>query len=164
LLFGVRQKLVTDSGNIAFNLLQVGLAVLTIVALAVLFYAIQQGLLGRPDMQIAGNGSTAYVLNWYQDQVQETLPRIWVLSVPLTVYRVLMLLWALWLAYSVLGWLRWAWHQYGIDGYWRKSEQGTPANAAEAQQSVSGNEAVSKSHEAGEEGKPDIKKPDPWVE
>ncbi len=122
LLFGVRQKLITDSGNIAFNLLQVGLAFLTVVALAVLFYAIQQGLLGRPDMQIAGNGSTAYVLNWYQDQVQETLPRIWVLSVPLTVYRVLMLLWALWLAYSVLGWLRWAWHQYGIDGYWRKTE------------------------------------------
>jgi len=164
LLFGVRQKLVTDSGNIAFNLLQVGLAFLTVVALAVLFYAIQQGLLGRPDMQIAGNGSTAYVLNWYQDQVQETLPRIWVLSVPLTVYRVLMLLWALWLAYSVLGWLRWAWHQYGIDGYWRKSEQSTPANTAQAQQNISGNESVSKSQEAGEEGKPDAKKPDPWVE
>ncbi|WP_455220344.1 hypothetical protein [Kaarinaea lacus] len=155
LLFGVRQKLVSDSGNFVFNLIQVGLATLTVVALAILFYAIQQGLLGRPDMQIAGNGSTAYVLNWYQDQVQETLPKIWVLSVPLSVYRILMLLWALWLAYSVLGWLRWAWHQYGIDGYWRRSEKSSPAVEEQTQRIVTDKNTVDK---------PDTTKQDPWLE
>ena len=120
LLFGLREKIVSQASNVVFNTVQIGLALLTIIALLVLFYAVQQGLLGRPDMQIGGNGSTAYMLNWYQDRVQEELPRIWVLSVPLIVYRVLMLLWALWLAYSVLGWLRWAWQQYSIAGYWRK--------------------------------------------
>jgi hypothetical protein len=123
LLFGLRRYLANQSSNFLFNLAQIGYTFLTIVALAVLFYAIQQGLLGRPDMQIAGNGSNAYNLNWYQDQVQEALPRIWVLSVPLTVYRVLMLLWALWLAYSVLNWLKWIWKQYAEGGYWRKSDK-----------------------------------------
>jgi len=123
LLFGLRRYLANQSSNFLFNLAQIGYTFLTIVALAVLFYAIQQGLLGRPDMQIAGNGSNAYNLNWYQDQVQEALPRIWVLSVPLTVYRVLMLLWALWLAYSVLNWLKWIWIQYAEGGYWRKSDK-----------------------------------------
>lgn len=123
LLFGLRRYLPNQSSNFLFNVAQVGYAFLTIVALAVLFYAIQQGLLGRPDMQIAGNGSTAYDLKWYQDQVQEALPRVWVLSVPLTVYRVLMLLWALWLAYSVLNWLKWIWKQYAEGGYWRKTEK-----------------------------------------
>ncbi|HEY5603376.1 MAG TPA: hypothetical protein VIM41_09720 [Gammaproteobacteria bacterium] len=129
LLFGVRQQLVSQAGNFLFNTAQVGLAMLTVVALLVLFYAIQQGLLGQPDMQIAGNGSTAYELNWYQDQVQETIPNVWVLSVPLTAYRILMLLWALWLAYSVLGWLRWAWRQYGVGDYWRKAQRKPPAIA-----------------------------------
>jgi hypothetical protein len=164
LLFGVRQRMISDSGNAVFNLVQFGLAVLTVVALLVLFYAIQQGLLGRPDMQIAGNGSTAYVLNWYQDQVQETLPRIWVLSVPLSVYRILMLLWALWLAYSVLGWLRWAWRQYGIDGYWRKSEKAPEPNAAEAQKEISDNAQSSRETPAEAEDKADTRKPDPWLE
>jgi len=155
LLFGIRQKLVSDSGTFVFNLTQVGLAIITVVALAILFYAIQQGLLGRPDMQIAGNGSTAYTLNWYQDQVQETLPQVWVLSVPLSVYRILMLLWALWLAYSVLSWLRWAWRQYGVDGYWRKSEKSPPAGKEQARQIATGDNPVEK---------PDRNKQDPLVE
>lgn len=134
ILFGLREKLVDQAGKLQFNSMQIALALLTIVALLVLFYAVQQGLLGRPDMQIAGNGSTAYALNWYQDRVPKDLPQVWVLSVPLIIYRILMLLWALWLAYSVLGWLRWAWQQYSIGGYWRRikgGNSGQPAKSAE---------------------------------
>jgi len=29
----------------------------------------------------------------------------------------------LWLAYSLLNWLKWIWKQYAIGGYWRKSEK-----------------------------------------
>ena len=126
LLFGVRERLIRQASRRVFNTIQIGLALLTFIALLVLFYAVQQGLLGQPDMQIAGNGSTAYQLNWFQDRVEGNLPRVWVLSLPLAVYRGLMLLWALWLAYSVLNWLRWVWKQYTLEGAWRKpSKQDT---------------------------------------
>jgi hypothetical protein len=42
-----------------------------------------------------------------------------VLSVPLLVYRLLMLAWALWIAQALLGWLRWAWDCFSAGGYWR---------------------------------------------
>ncbi|MCC2657209.1 MAG: hypothetical protein K0Q76_2317 [Panacagrimonas sp.] len=103
-----------------FNLMQVLLAIWTVVALGTLFGAVAQGLLGQPDMQIAGNGSSAYQLMWYQDRFQDTLPRAWVLSVSIWFYRGLMLLWALWLANSLLNWLRWGWSQYSAGGLWRK--------------------------------------------
>jgi hypothetical protein len=92
-----------------FNLIQIGLVVLTLVALAGLLGAVQQGLLGTPEMQIMGNGSTATTLNWYQDRSGPMLPEVWVLSVPMWVYRALMLAWALWLAMRLLDWLRWGW-------------------------------------------------------
>ena len=76
-------------------------------------------LLGYPEMQVAGNGSSAYDLNWYQDRSDPVLPRAEVWSVPLSAYRLLMLAWALWLAYALLGWLRWGWGCYSTHGLWR---------------------------------------------
>jgi hypothetical protein len=103
-----------------FNLLQVILAIWTVAALSTLAGAVAQGLLGEPDMQIAGNGSSAYQLMWYQDRFHDALPRAWVLSVSIWFYRGLMLIWALWLANSLLNWLRWGWSQYSEGGLWRK--------------------------------------------
>jgi hypothetical protein len=102
-----------------FDAMQIGLVLLTLVALPLLFYAVKQGLLGLPEMQIAGNGSSTYHLNWYQDHSQALLPKAWILSVPLLVYRLLMLAWSLWLAYALLGWLRWGWNCFTSDGLWR---------------------------------------------
>ena len=98
---------------------QVFLAVWTLVALIILFWAIQQGLLGTPEMQITGNGSTASQLHWYTDRAGETLPAAWVLSVPIFVYRLAMLAWALWLALALLRWLRWGWESLNTGGGWR---------------------------------------------
>ncbi len=108
-----------ELGDSRFNALQIGLALLTLIALAVLLEAIRQGLLGLPAMQIAGNGSDAYHLNWYQDRAGPVPPRPWIISAPLWMYRALMLAWALWLAYSLLDWLRWGWSAYSRDGLWR---------------------------------------------
>jgi len=36
------------------------------------------------------------------------------------VWRGLMLAWALWLAWSLIAWLRWGWSAYGSGGLWRK--------------------------------------------
>ena len=102
-----------------FDLVQVLLVAWTLAAIAILFYAIQQGLLGQPEMQIAGNGSSAGYLRWYQDRSGNLLPQAWILSTPLLVYRLLMLAWALWIAAALLRWLRWAWDSFGTGGYWR---------------------------------------------
>ncbi len=102
-----------------FDLGQIFLAVWTLVALIILFWAIQQGLLGTPEMQILGNGSSASQLHWYTDRAGETLPAAWVFSVPLFVYRLAMLAWALWLALALLRWLRWGWESLNTGGGWR---------------------------------------------
>jgi hypothetical protein len=104
----------------SFNLVQMALVGWTSVAIGILFFAIQQGLLGQPEMQIAGNGSTADTLRWYQDRSAAVLPQPWVISVPLLVYRLLMLAWALWIAAALLRWLRWGWDSFGSGGYWRR--------------------------------------------
>jgi len=119
LALGARVRAPSDLPRWRFNLMQVGLALLTVTALGLLLEAVRQGLLGLPEMQVEGNGSSGYLLRWYQDRSGPELPGAWVVSVPLWVYRGLMLAWALWLAFAVLGWLRWGWDAYRTGGLWR---------------------------------------------
>jgi len=104
-----------------FNVLQISIGGLTVLALGVLFAAVAQGLLSSPDMQITGNQSSAFLLNWYQDRSLSILPAATVISVPLMVYRLLMLAWALWLAVSLLNWLKWGWNCFSSNGLWNKA-------------------------------------------
>ncbi|HEX3128651.1 MAG TPA: hypothetical protein VH394_15065, partial [Thermoanaerobaculia bacterium] len=121
LVLGLRRREGQRIGNPQlFDLLQVILAGWTLLTLGVLLWAVQQGLLGTPEMQIAGNGSYSSELHWYADRAGELLPRPWVLSVPLLVYRLAMLAWALWLALSLLRWLRWGWESFTEGGGWRR--------------------------------------------
>ena len=113
-----------------FKLAQGALVLLTLVTLALLFRAVAAGLLGQPEMQIAGNGSWAHSLHWYQDRFDKTLPQAWVWSAPLWLYRLLMLLWALWLANALLRWLRWGWEQFNAGGIWRQPAPKPAANPA----------------------------------
>lgn len=105
---------------------------LTLAAGAALLGAIEQGLLGPPDMQITGHGSSAHQLIWYQDRVAGPLPSAWVISAPLLFYRGLMLAWALWLALAVLQWMGWAWNCFSAGGLWRRwrGRKGAEAEAA----------------------------------
>ncbi|MCK5728039.1 MAG: hypothetical protein KAG10_00080 [Methylococcales bacterium] len=103
-----------------FNAVQVGLGLLSVVSLILLFVTVKQGLLGSPDMQIAGNQSSTYGLKWYQDRSFEVLPTATIISFPLLVYRLLMLMWSLWLAVSLLNWLQWGWHCFATNALWRK--------------------------------------------
>ena len=103
-----------------FNLAQLALVFATVLMLGVLCYAVAGGLLGQPDMQVRGNGSTAYLLNWTQDRVGEALPPVTLTTVPLLAYRGLMLAWALWLAWSLLNWLRWGWGAWSSGVLWRR--------------------------------------------
>ncbi|TAN48318.1 MAG: hypothetical protein EPN21_15220 [Methylococcaceae bacterium] len=109
------------SGMRYFNALQIFIGGLTLVALSLLFYAVEQGLLGSPAMQIIGNQSSAFDLNWYQDRSAATLPIATLISVPLIVYRLLMLAWSLWLAVSLLNWLKWGWACFSNEGLWQQA-------------------------------------------
>jgi hypothetical protein len=101
--------------------IQLGLALWTLLALGLLYFAVHQGLLLRPEMQLAGGGSSETSLRWYQDRVPGTMPRAWVLSAPLWAYRVLMLLWSLWLASRLVRWLPWGWESAASGGLWKPS-------------------------------------------
>ncbi len=119
MLLGWRQNQSADS--LAFNALQILLSCLTLASLGVLIVAIAQGLLNPPDMLIKGNDSSALDLHWYQDRNATQLPVASVVSVPVSVYRVLMLAWSLWLVASLLKWLSWGKRCFASNGLWYKS-------------------------------------------
>lgn len=119
LALGWRARMPADLGKARFNGMQIVLMLLTVAAAYCLYTAVRQGLLGLPDMQIGGNQSTAQQLNWYQDHVPALLPQGSVLSVPLIAYHLLMLAWALWLAFALVKWLYWGWRCYSTHGLWR---------------------------------------------
>lgn len=104
-----------------FNLRQLALLGWTLVAAGVLIAAIREGLLGAPDMQVEGNGSSSLTLRWTHDRASGPLPQGTVLSVPLLVYRGLMLAWALWLAYSLVKWARFGWEAFSTGGLFKRS-------------------------------------------
>ncbi len=108
-----------------FNLVQIALPVLTLAALLCMFNAIRNGLLGAPDMYVTGNGSDAQLLRWFADRSADALPVAGAISLPLWVYKLAMLAWALWLAWAVVDWLRRGFAAWQRGGYWR-----SPAPAA----------------------------------
>ncbi|MBM9518473.1 hypothetical protein JWG39_01420 [Desulforhopalus vacuolatus] len=101
-----------------FNFLQIVLILLTVFSSGAIIYAVQHGLLGHPDMQIAGNGSNSYFLRWYQDHIAAVLPQPVVVSIPIMAYRILMLIWALWLAFNLLAWVKWGWECLTTEKMW----------------------------------------------
>ncbi len=102
------------------NSRQILLGAWTLAALGCLVAAVYSGLAVQPDMQVAGNGSTDTHLNWYTDHVTGVLPSPWILSVPLLVWKVIMLLWALWLASAIVKWAPWTWRAFTADTIWRR--------------------------------------------
>lgn len=113
-----------------FNLLQIGLAALTAAALLCLLASIRQGLLGQPDMHVVGHGSSAQALRWFADRSADALPVARAISVPLWIYQLAMLAWALWLAGALVGWLRRGFAAWTRGGYWRALPRKAAANAA----------------------------------
>jgi len=107
----------------AYDLRQLALGGLTVIALALLYWAVHRGLLVQPDMQVLGAGSFGHGLSWYADRAAGALPRPWVLWLPLWVWRALMLLWALWLAARLLRWLPWTWGRLTEGGLLRGPEK-----------------------------------------
>jgi hypothetical protein len=141
LVLGYRCRRDAPTNPLAFDLVQVLTVVLTLAALAGLYAAIERGLLGIPDMQIAGNQSTRFQLNWTQDRIGATMPTPWVLSLPQWTYHLLMLTWSLWLAFSLVAWLRWGWGCFSRQGLWKPIAWRWPRRRAKAQAAQPATEA-----------------------
>jgi hypothetical protein len=108
------------------NLAQIALVGLTVAFFAVLYWAIQENLLGSVDMQVSGAGSSGATLTWYVDRVESALPEPGICSLPLLAWRIGMLLWALWLVSALLRWLPWAWRAFATGGLWWKAPPRKP--------------------------------------
>lgn len=120
LALGLRKENYAKEGWFGFNVIQLALLGLTVAGFVCLYMAVERGLLGAPAMQIAGNYSSPSSLNWLQDRIAGPLPQPVVFSVPIMVYRVLMLAWSLWLAWSLMKWLKWGWSCFSEGDFWRK--------------------------------------------
>ena len=99
-----------------FYLVQVMLVFSTVGALGCLAYAVHQGLLVSPDMQVQGMLSNHNFVQWYADRTPGDLPHVTLWTAPVWIYKALMLLWALWLAISLIQWLRWGWAAFRKGG------------------------------------------------
>jgi len=119
LALGMRKKYMPEHW-FWFDGMQLLLAVWTLSALVSLYEAVRNGLLGIPRMQIAGNGSHDFSLRWTMDRTEAFMPQPYIISLPQWVYHLLMLIWALWLAISLLKWLRWGWQCFSEGAVWKK--------------------------------------------
>jgi hypothetical protein len=109
--------------NWAHNGLQALLILITAVVLGIFIAIVAEGLLGSPEMFISGNGSSRTMLRWFEARCAGELPQPYCLSISIWWYRLLMLLWALWLAASLIRWLGWGWRQFNAGGsFHRKSK------------------------------------------
>lgn len=102
-----------------FNLLQVILVLVTGIALVLFVVVVSRGLLGTPEMFIAGEGSWYNRLQWFSPASGLDLPQPGVITISIWFYRLLMLFWALWLANSLIRWLREGWTSFSAGGIWR---------------------------------------------
>jgi hypothetical protein len=103
-----------------FNLVQVLLATFTVTAVSILLFSgIRNGLLSAPDMGVKGPGSGTGAFTWFNDQTDGVLDTPTVYSVPMWIYRLLFFVWAGWMAFALVKWLRWAFNAWKTGGLWK---------------------------------------------
>lgn len=122
------------TGPRLFYLVQVMLVFFTAVALGCLAYAVHQGLLVPPDMQVQGMLSTHNFVQWYADRTPGDLPAVTVWTAPVWIYKAIMLLWALWLAVGLIQWLRFGWTAFRKG--WPPRQPKPPRGSGPAEPSV----------------------------
>jgi hypothetical protein len=119
-------KKLKESGNLTdskFNQIQTALGLLSVVGLITLISVVATGLISNPQVFTIGFNTIESNLSWYIQSWNGSENNPWILSLPMSTYRVLMLGWGIWLAFSLMTWLKWMWQEYSKDGYWKKSEE-----------------------------------------
>jgi hypothetical protein len=109
-----------DLPRLRYNAVQIVLAVFTFFTiLTLVFSGIRNGLLAQPDMHIAATGAPNGAYTWFVDQTAGAVEGPTLISVPMWVYRGLFFAWALWMAFALVRWLRWAFNAWKSGGLWR---------------------------------------------
>lgn len=86
------------------------LILLSVLAVSTLIGSVAYGLLSEPDMAVAGENSRSNFFEWFYDYLSTASQQTpWVFSLPIWIYKLAMLVWAIWLAFSILDWIRYAW-------------------------------------------------------
>ena len=116
--FGAREAWGAGLSRFYYNVSQVGLGLLTLLAFAAILVGIPAGLLGNPDMHVTGYHSSGQRLTWFADQSATTTPTAAVWSLPMWTYKALILAWALWLSFALVRWLPWVWGRFAARGLW----------------------------------------------
>jgi hypothetical protein len=111
-LFSWRGNVPWEGSPFIRNLIQLFLIALTLAFLVIMIILLNEGLLGSPRMYIIGNYSHSGMLQWTEPRCGNLLSQPGCITVSIWWYRLLMLLWALWLASSMVRWLPWAWKQF----------------------------------------------------
>lgn len=129
LSFGYKDKIVNlkrnSEGEISFkdyNRIQTILATLAILGIITLISVVGKGLIENPEIFVYGINSNKSSLFWYIQSWNGVDKNPWILSVPLDIYRILILSWGVWLAFSLISWIKWMWVVYSKDGYWKQFE------------------------------------------
>ena len=113
-----REKQQVQSSSGWFNLQQLALLAFSGIAVLTLVGSVPAALLSSPDMMLTGNGSYGNQLNWFADYSNDVLPAVHVISVPMWLYKGAMLLWAIWLSFALLRWIKHAWQALNVGGFW----------------------------------------------
>ncbi|MEY2906598.1 MAG: hypothetical protein RLZZ408_1069 [Verrucomicrobiota bacterium] len=129
-LFAWRGSVPWEGRPVLRNLFQLFLLGLTLAFLVIMIILLNVGLLGSPHMFIIGNYSNSGMLQWSEPRCGNLLPQPGCVTVSIWWYRLLMLLWALWLASSMVRWLPWAWKQFSSGSIFLKMGARKPAAPA----------------------------------
>lgn len=103
----------------AFNLLQLVLGILALFFLVAMIAGVKRGLLGVPDMMVAGGGSSNWQWIWYQDRQGMDYISAGMVSLPMWIWKGLMLVWSFWIASRMIVWGKLAWAAASRGGMWR---------------------------------------------
>jgi hypothetical protein len=95
---------------------------LTAIALSAIIISLPTGLLGEPNMHVTGNNSFGNSLSWFADRSDSALPSATAVTVPMWIYKALILGWALWLSFALLKWLPWTWQCFAREGFFRSRQ------------------------------------------
>ncbi|MBL4660005.1 MAG: hypothetical protein JKY19_06595 [Alcanivoracaceae bacterium] len=115
-----QQQIITK--DLSAILLQWFSLLLTVITIIVFIASVAFGLLSYPQMGITGQGSNASNLNWFMDVYQNQLPAITIISLPIWWYKGLMLMWSIWVSFSLLDWLQQLLKSFDKSLWWKPSK------------------------------------------
>ncbi len=59
----------------------------------------------------------------YSDRILDTITQPTTITLSIWYYRALILIWSVWVAFSLIKWLKWAWFVFTKDEVWSKKEK-----------------------------------------